>query len=148
MKYKLMYFTICIEIGVFFQHEAVHYGHTQIAKMLIDHGALINVPGTDNDTPLHDALRQGKLDCVRLLVSHGACITSRQLTQKVENTVKRQIVKQETWGLHYLVVKLTFNFKLSKLLCPFISCFSFHFRYNNKKKIDDSWFRDLTEIFI
>lgn len=60
-------------------HEAVHYGHTEIAKKLLDHGAMINVPGTENDTPLHDALRQGQLDCVRLLVSYGACLTSRNI---------------------------------------------------------------------
>ena len=50
-----------------FQHEACHHGHVSIAEMLLEKGALVDVPGTDNDTPLHDAICQGKTACVSLL---------------------------------------------------------------------------------
>ena len=43
-----------------------------IAELLLDNGAFINVPGLDNDTPLHDAVENGRVACVKVLVSRGA----------------------------------------------------------------------------
>ena len=43
-----------------------------IAKLLLDHGAFVNIPGLDNDTPLHDAVQSGRLECAQLLVRRGA----------------------------------------------------------------------------
>ena len=45
--------------------------------MLLDHGALINMPGHENETPLHDAINNSRLDCVCMLVSRGADLLSR-----------------------------------------------------------------------
>ena len=49
----------------------------QIAELLLDHGALINIPGFDNETPLHDAVVNNKINVVKLLVSRGASVTDR-----------------------------------------------------------------------
>ena len=57
---------------MFTQHEAVNHGHVVIAELLLDNGAFVNIPGLDNDTPLHDAVQSGNLQCVRLLVQKGA----------------------------------------------------------------------------
>jgi len=60
-----------------FQHEACNHGYVELAVMLLDRGAMINVPGADNDTPLHDSVSNGRLECVRLLVTRGASLTVR-----------------------------------------------------------------------
>ena len=49
----------------------------EIARLLLEHGALINVPGMDNDTPLHDAVQNQRLDVVKLLMSKGASMQAR-----------------------------------------------------------------------
>jgi ankyrin repeat protein len=48
-----------------------------IVKLFLDHDALINIPGLDNDTPLHDAVANGRLKVVKLLVARGAVLTAR-----------------------------------------------------------------------
>lgn len=40
--------------------------------MLLKSGALVNVPGGNNITPLHDAVMQGKVDLIKLLLDYGA----------------------------------------------------------------------------
>ena len=60
-----------------FQHEACNRGHAAVARMLLDNGAMMNVPGLDNDTPLHDAVSNGRIDCVKLLISRGASLSAR-----------------------------------------------------------------------
>lgn len=48
-------------------------GSTQVAQILLDHGADPNVAdGATGATPLHDAARSGFLDTVRLLVRFSA----------------------------------------------------------------------------
>ena len=37
----------------------------------------MNVPGLDNDTPLHDAVSNGRIESVKLLVSRGASLSAR-----------------------------------------------------------------------
>lgn len=53
-------------------HEACNHGFFDIAKMLIENGANVNVSGCDNVTPLHDAAMNSHLRIVRLLISSGA----------------------------------------------------------------------------
>ena len=61
-----------------FQHETCNQGDVVLTELLLDAGALINVPGgPESDTPLHDAVANGHVDCVRLLVARGASITQR-----------------------------------------------------------------------
>ena len=48
-----------------------------MATLLLDNGAMIDVPGHENETALHDAVNNGRIDCVRLLVSRGASVTLR-----------------------------------------------------------------------
>ncbi len=59
------------------QHEACNHGYTGIVEMLLNHGALINVPGGDNETPLHDAILNNKVEIATLLVSRGASLNCR-----------------------------------------------------------------------
>jgi len=48
-------------------------GRPDFAQMLLEHGAAINAPTTDDGkTPLHQASRSGHVDIVRLLLEHGA----------------------------------------------------------------------------
>lgn len=58
-------------------HEACHHGHKVIVEILLDGGALIDIPACDNETPLHDAVSKGKIDIITLLVSRGANINAR-----------------------------------------------------------------------
>ena len=60
------------------QHEACNHGYLTITELLLDHGALIDIPGGfDHDSPLHDAVTNGRLDVARLLVSKGAPLDVR-----------------------------------------------------------------------
>lgn len=55
-----------------FQHEACNLGHLALVEVLLASGALLNTPGYENDSPLHDATRNGHLAVARLLLRHGA----------------------------------------------------------------------------
>jgi len=48
-----------------------------VATLLLDHGAMIDVPGHENETALHDAVNNGRVECVRLLVARGASLMLR-----------------------------------------------------------------------
>lgn len=61
------------------QHEAVNHGNAAVAEVLLQHGAMVNMPGLDNETPLHDAVANNRLDCVRLLMAYGASSTARRV---------------------------------------------------------------------
>lgn len=49
----------------------------EVASLLLDHGALINIPGFENDTPLHDAVANGHMQVASLLVARGANVSIR-----------------------------------------------------------------------
>ena len=59
------------------QHEACDHGYREIAERLLSYGAVVNAPGYDNNTPLHDAVRNNRLACVQLLVAHNADVHAR-----------------------------------------------------------------------
>lgn len=53
-------------------HYAASKAQVETARMLIEHGAIINAPGPDGTTPLMMAALSGKPEMVRLLLSKGA----------------------------------------------------------------------------
>ncbi len=57
--------------------EAVDKKHLYMAKLLIDHGAEVNVQNGWGQTPLHLAARLGYLEIVQLLVDNGADTTAK-----------------------------------------------------------------------
>jgi len=65
------------------QHEACNRGLVAVATLLLDNGAMIDVPGHENETALHDAVNNGRVDCVRLLVSRGASLALRSADYRV-----------------------------------------------------------------
>jgi tankyrase len=50
----------------------VNHGFVDIAELLLKSGAMVNVPGCHNITPLHEAVMNNRLDIVKLLVMYGA----------------------------------------------------------------------------
>lgn len=54
------------------QHEACNLGHLAVVEALVSRGALLNTPGYENDSPLHDAVRNGHLSIAKLLLQLGA----------------------------------------------------------------------------
>ena len=61
-------------------HIAAHFGHLEIAKLLIDHGA--SVDGVDDRlrTPLHLAAKAGRTQVARLLIHSGANVDALDYT--------------------------------------------------------------------
>jgi ankyrin repeat protein len=51
-----------------------------MAAMLLEKGAVINMPGFDHDTPLHDAVTNKRQECAKLLVARGASVSARFAT--------------------------------------------------------------------
>ncbi|KAJ8025173.1 BRCA1-associated RING domain protein 1 [Holothuria leucospilota] len=61
------------------KHEACNHGFVPIVATLLDNGALINMPGFDNDSPLHDAVHNNRPEVVRLLIERGASLDVRNI---------------------------------------------------------------------
>ncbi|PNF16091.1 hypothetical protein B7P43_G03272 [Cryptotermes secundus] len=61
------------------KHEAVHHGFVEIAELLLKYGAMVNVPGYNNITPLHEAVLNNKLGAVKLLLMYGADVEARDV---------------------------------------------------------------------
>ena len=55
-------------------HLAVRDGHLDIAQLLIEQGAAVDVRGNNDYTPLHNAAWNGNLEMVKLLLNAGADI--------------------------------------------------------------------------
>lgn len=70
---------IFFHVLFFFQHEACNLGHVDIVAALLDHGAMINMPGFDNDSPLHDAVANNRPEVVKLLIERGASLDVRSV---------------------------------------------------------------------
>lgn len=63
------------------QHEACNHGHVKTTSLLLDYGAIVNIPGYNNDLPLHDAVANNHFDVVSELLQRGADINIRYLFQ-------------------------------------------------------------------
>jgi ankyrin repeat protein len=57
-------------------HLAVRDGHQDIARLLIDSGAYVDVRDHNDYTPLHNAAWNGNLDMVKFLLDAGADINA------------------------------------------------------------------------
>lgn len=53
-------------------HVVAIWGDVESARILLDEGAIVDVPGEDGCTPLHEAAMQGHVEMVRLLLERGA----------------------------------------------------------------------------
>jgi len=53
-------------------HIVAAWGDDEAARVLLDAGAEIDVPGEEGCTPLHEAIMQGHVETARLLLSRGA----------------------------------------------------------------------------
>ncbi|OUM56902.1 hypothetical protein PIROE2DRAFT_24817, partial [Piromyces sp. E2] len=53
-------------------HLASRNGHEKIVKVLVEHGADLNIVNNENSNPLHLASRNGYEKVVKVLVEHGA----------------------------------------------------------------------------
>lgn len=53
-------------------HVVAIWGDVDSARILIEEGATIDVPGEHGCTPLHEAALQGHVEVVKLLLSKGA----------------------------------------------------------------------------
>ena len=58
-------------------HLAARSGQQEIAQLLIDSGATVDIRDLSDYTPLHNAAWNGNLDMVKLLLNAGADITAR-----------------------------------------------------------------------
>ena len=62
------------------QLEAVNHGFVGIVKLLLQFGVMVNVPGYENITPLHEAVSNGRLEIVQLLLKYGANKDARSIS--------------------------------------------------------------------
>lgn len=71
-------------------HSAAAGNHTQIARMLIENNALVNVKQQAGVTPLHSAAQNGNIDLLILLLEHGADVNIRMEGGKLAADVARE----------------------------------------------------------
>ena len=58
-------------------HVVSTYGHVEVGRILIEHGADMTAKDNGEMTPLHVASRNGHMELARLLVEHGADVAAR-----------------------------------------------------------------------
>lgn len=75
---------------VFPIHSAAAGDYTNIARMLIENGAQVNVKQQAGATPLHSAAQNGNLDLLILLLENGAEINVRMEGGKLPADVARE----------------------------------------------------------
>jgi ankyrin repeat protein len=71
-------------------HSAAAGNYTQIARMLIENNALINVKQQAGATALHSAAQNGNIDLLILLLEHGADVTARMEGGKLPADLARE----------------------------------------------------------
>jgi len=58
-------------------HVAAHEGHKYVARLLLEHGAVVNARDKHGFTPLYYAVGGGHIDIVSILLEHGADVNAR-----------------------------------------------------------------------
>jgi len=76
--------------GVYPLHSAVAGNYTQIARMLIENNAQVNVKQQAGVTALHSAAQNGNIDLLILLLEHGADANVRMEGGKLPADVARE----------------------------------------------------------
>jgi len=76
--------------NVFPIHSAAAGGYTDILRMLIENGAVVNVKQQAGATPLHSAAQNGNLEMLILLLEHGADVNSRMEGGKLPADLARE----------------------------------------------------------
>lgn len=71
-------------------HSAAAGNYTQIARMLIENNALVNVKQQAGATALHSAAQNGNIDLLILLLEHGADVNSRMEGGKLPADLARE----------------------------------------------------------
>ncbi|CAH1281223.1 unnamed protein product [Diabrotica balteata] len=87
-------------------HNALKYGHEELARCLIKSGACVNHVDTDGNTPLHLAARTGttsrtSIDTVRLLLKHMSDVNSKNNRgfTPLHEAVYAENVKTAKWSI-------------------------------------------------
>ena len=57
-------------------HWAASLGQAEMARLLIDNGADLNIRNNEGDTPLHWAAKEGQKELVVILIIHGADVNA------------------------------------------------------------------------
>lgn len=76
--------------NVFPIHSAAAGNYTDIARMLVDNGAKVNVKQQAGATPLHTAAQNGNLDLLVLFLEHGAETNARMEGGKLPADLARE----------------------------------------------------------
>lgn len=53
-------------------HRACCFGHTNVVKILLEHGSSVNIFNKHGETPLHSALSMGHCGIIKILFLNGA----------------------------------------------------------------------------
>ena len=81
-------------------HSACASSHYEIAHLLLDAGAYVNVPQMQGVTPLHSAAHNGNDSLVELLIRYGADI----IAQTTEGKTPADMAEEK--GFHALALRL------------------------------------------
>ena len=63
---------LCLQSGFTPLHIACHYGHWEVAKLLLEEGADVEAKTKTGYMPLHQAAQQGHEHIIELLLAHNA----------------------------------------------------------------------------
>ncbi len=76
--------------GVYPLHSAAAGDYTQIARMLIENNALVNVKQKAGSTAMHSAAQNGNIDLLIILLEHGADVSIRMEGGKLPADLARE----------------------------------------------------------